>query len=112
MGRMTAVGILVQRGASVVVVTAGAYLWQLYQESTLSASSEVALLQADVISSVSSASELLWPPTQKSAPLHTILVLCFILTIKRVFFSGTESEGKKRVRDEKKRLLLAQMSMA
>jgi hypothetical protein len=85
---MDTVGILVQRGASVVVVTAGAYVWQQFQESGLSASSEVVQMQTDVLSHASSASELLWPPTQKSAPLTIILVLYFILTVKRTFFSA------------------------
>merc|ERR1712224_214245 len=82
---MDAVGILVQRSASVVVVTAGAYVWQLYQESGLSVSPEAIHLQADLLSHATSASELIWPPTKKSAPLTMFFVFYFILVVKRTF---------------------------
>jgi ABC-type multidrug transport system fused ATPase/permease subunit len=109
---MDAAGILLQRGASVVVVTAGAYVWQLYQESTFAASPEAVQLQSDFLSQATSASELLWPPTKKSAPLNIFFVLFFAFIVKRIFFSGKQSAEKIRVQAEKRRLLLAQMSMA
>eukprot|EP00746_Dinoflagellata_sp_MGD_P072318 gnl/MRDRNA2_/MRDRNA2_29360_c0_seq1.p1 gnl/MRDRNA2_/MRDRNA2_29360_c0~~gnl/MRDRNA2_/MRDRNA2_29360_c0_seq1.p1 ORF type:complete len:978 (+),score=236.21 gnl/MRDRNA2_/MRDRNA2_29360_c0_seq1:138-3071(+) len=111
---MDSVGILVQRSASIVVVTAGAYVWQLCQESGLSPSESIdaILLQTDVMSRATAASEFFWPPTQKSMPVTTLLVILFVVIVKRTFFTGHESEEKKRVREDKKRLLLAQMSMA
>lgn len=104
--------ILVQRGAGVIVVTAGAYIWKLCENSGFSASPENLHLQIEVISRATSASEFLWPPTQKSAPVMSLVVCFFILMVKRTFFSGDESEEKRLVREDKKRLLLAQMSMA
>lgn len=111
---MDGIGILVQRSASVVGVTAAAYVWQLFQESGLLAFPEVFSmpLQNSLFSDGTAVSEFFWPPTKQSAPITTLVIFFFIVIVKRTFFTGQESEEKKRVREEKKRLLLAQMSMA
>jgi len=111
---MDGIGILVQRSASVVGVTAAAYVWQLFQESGLLGFPEVFSmpLQTSVFSDGTAVSEFFWPPTKQSAPITSLVIFFFIVIVKRTFFTGQESEEKRRVREEKKRLLLAPMSMA
>mmetsp|Transcript_92953 Transcript_92953/g.199349 ORF Transcript_92953/g.199349 Transcript_92953/m.199349 type:complete len:938 (-) Transcript_92953:380-3193(-) len=54
-------------------------------------------------------SEVLWPPSNKSAPALLTLVVSFVILVQQIFFRPGESAESRRVREVKKRLLLAQM---
>merc|ERR1711879_357837 len=95
-----------QRIISTMVVTAGAFLWQLYRES------ESVPLQEEVDASIVRVKAVVWPPSPRSAPFLSILILNFAALIKKTFFSVGSTEESKRVRDTKRRLLLAQMAQA
>jgi ABC-type multidrug transport system fused ATPase/permease subunit len=86
------IGIL-QRIASVIVVTLASSYWQSLGESRVSR-------------------DLIWPPSPKSAPNLGVIILIFIFLVKRTFFSGVETAESKRVQDVKRRLVLAQMNQA
>jgi ABC-type multidrug transport system fused ATPase/permease subunit len=86
-----------QRIIGTVVVTIVAFSWQLSRESDA--------FQKDL-------QDFVWPPSKRSAPFLIVLILNFIALVKWTFFRSTETEETKRVREVKKRLLLAQMSQA
>lgn len=97
---------LPQRIFSTVAVMLASLGWQLCREKNIML--DAVRLQRGM----SSAFEVLWPPSAKSAPFLVTLVLSFIAWIKKTFFSSQITAESKRVRDIKRRLLLAQMSQA
>jgi len=101
---------LAQRIISTAVVAVGAICWQLYQEA--STVPEAVQLQQGLDSSWAGAKEVIWPPSPRSAPFLSILILNLAVLIKRTFFSSGETPESKRVKATKRRLLLAQMSQA
>jgi len=58
------------------------------------------------------ASTLLWPPSPRSAPALLGLSSLFFLACWRTFFSSKQAREAQRVRQDKKRLILAQMTQA
>jgi ABC-type multidrug transport system fused ATPase/permease subunit len=74
-------------------VTLASFSWQFFSESNAS-------------------KDMIWPPSARSAPILSVLILNFILLVKKTFFSGEETAESKRVRDVKRRLVLAQMTQA
>jgi len=113
---MASYGGLAQRIAGIVVVTIGAFCWQSYREST--ATLDSVMLQHGPIplqigtQEMSGTQELMWPPSPRSSPFLAVLILSFIAFVKKTFFSSKESPESKRVRDMKRRLVLAQMTQA
>jgi len=101
---------LPQRIVGIVVVTAGAFCWQGYRDSA--ATLETSELQLGLTPLQNGVQELMWPPSQRSMPFLAMLVLGFVALVKNTFFSSKESPEIRRVRDVKKRLLLAQMMQA
>lgn len=95
---------LPQRICSTVVVAVAALGWQLHLE-TNTMPDAVWLQQG-----MASAFEVVWPPSAKSAPFLAMTLLNFIALIKKTFFSREITAESKRVRDTKRRLLLAQMT--
>lgn len=107
---MASYGGLPQRTAGIVVVTLGAFCWQNYRESTAIVHSVVRYGPSLLLNSGSQ--DLFWPPSPKSGPFLAVLILAFSALVKRTFFSCEASPESKRVRDVKRRLLLAQMTQA
>lgn len=101
---------LPQRVISTVVVTIGAICWQIYRESSTPV--EVNQLQPRFDVSLVCIKDAIWPPSQKSTPFLSMLILNLAVLIKATFFSGGQTAESKRVRDVKRRLLLAQMTQA
>jgi ABC-type multidrug transport system fused ATPase/permease subunit len=96
-----------------LVVTLGAFGWQLYRESSASSSSAESLQwRMGLRASMTGAAELVWPPSPKSAPFLGLLILGFAILVNKTFFRGGATVESKRVREEKKRMLLLQMAQA
>lgn len=58
------------------------------------------------------ASTMFWPPSKQSAPMLMLLVTSFAILVKRTFFSNMETAECRRVREERRRLVHAQMVQA
>mmetsp|Transcript_111598 Transcript_111598/g.193407 ORF Transcript_111598/g.193407 Transcript_111598/m.193407 type:complete len:953 (-) Transcript_111598:107-2965(-) len=104
--------VLLQRFASVFVMTTGAFFWQLYKDSDSGVLGEATQLQHALQGHFNRLISVAWPPSTKSAPLLCLIVILFVIFVKDTFFKGGETEESKRVRFVKRRLLLAQMTQA
>eukprot|EP00929_Paragymnodinium_shiwhaense_P121641 TRINITY_DN93968_c0_g1_i1.p1 TRINITY_DN93968_c0_g1~~TRINITY_DN93968_c0_g1_i1.p1 ORF type:complete len:955 (+),score=216.47 TRINITY_DN93968_c0_g1_i1:61-2925(+) len=99
-----------QRVVSALLVTGAAFAWQLYREA---GGAEVVQVQnALPMLWQGSAGTVFWPPSSTSAPFLALLVLSIAVLVKKTIFTVGESPESRRVRDVKKRLLLAQMTQA
>merc|ERR1712054_452900 len=70
------------------------------------------LLQLDLLPNGGSIQTHIWPPSPQSAPFLSMLILGFVVLVKKTLFNSQESSETRRVRDVKRRLLLAQMTQA
>jgi len=94
---------LMERFVSLTAVTVAAVMWQLVRE------------RSDIIGDGGAQAAWLstvWPPSRKSSPLWFLLGIAFAIGIKRTFFGSEDTEEAARVRNTKKRLILAQMTQA
>lgn len=92
---------VVQRVTAAALVGAVAFAWHLQQQWSPELGYNFVYYQS-----------FLWPPTKKSAPVLAAIVAFFAVLVQRTFLVTGQTAESKRIREEKRRLLLAQMSQA
>lgn len=83
------------------LATLAAVLWQLVRDSTQ---------QGDAGDGFVMWSCTIWPPSRKSTPFLALCAALFVLLMQRLFFNQQDSPEAARIRQVKKRLILAQMA--
>lgn len=92
---------VVQRVIGAVMVTVFAFAWQLQRSWSPELSDTLVFYHG-----------FLWPPAQKSFPFLSVLIGCFAVFVNKSFFQTGKTEESQRVRNQKRRLLLAQQAQA
>jgi len=103
-------GGLSQRIMTAVIGMLGASVWSMYLENSFYLNT--AIWHNHIFASWTSTASKIWPPSAESAPTLSILILIFCIKVKKTFFQHEETAQIKRVRETKRRLLLAQMTQA